>query len=529
MTLYRSLMTGAAAIAMVLPAAAIADDLTLAVGSEATSIDPHYHNLTPNNALADHFFDPLVGQDERQRLVPALATEWTPVAETTWEFTLREGVTFHDGSPFTADDVVFTLERAPDVPNSPSSFALYTKSITEVEVVDDHTVRFHTAEPYPLLPTDLSNIFIISRENGEGAATTDYNSGEAAIGTGPYEFVSYTPGESVVMTRNEDYWGEVEPWTNVTIRPITNDAARVAALLAGDVDMIENVPTADIASLADNPDVSLSQGVSNRVIYFHLDSSREVTPHVTAKDGSEITNPFLDLRVRRALSHAIDRDAIVEEVMEGVAIPAGQLLPEGFFGVSPNIDVPAYDPDMAMELLAEAGYGDGFKVTLHGPNDRYINDAQIVQAVAQMLERIGLETEVDTMPRSVFFSRATGGPEHGGSEFSLMLVGWGSGTGEASSPLRSLLHTRDVENGFGPSNRGRFSNAEVDSLIQEALRTVDEAAREKLLQEATELAMDQVGIIPTHFQVNTWGTRTGLTYTPRTDENTLAMGVRAAE
>ncbi|NBC96807.1 MAG: ABC transporter substrate-binding protein [Deinococcus-Thermus bacterium] len=519
----KALTMGAAAVALLAGQSAWAEDLTIALSSEPTAMDPHYHNLGPNNQIAYHIFDRLINQGPNQELNPGLATSWEPVEDTVWEFTLREGVTFHDGSPFTADDVAFTIERAPNVPDSPSSFATYTAQITEVEVVDDYTVRIHTADPYPLMPNDLSTIAVISREAGEGASTADYNDGTAAVGTGPFKFVDYVPGDRIVMEPNEDYWGEVPEWDQVTFRPITSGPARVAALLAGDVDVVEGVPTSDISQLEENPDVDLSQGVSNRVIYLHIDSDREVTPMVTAKDGSEIDNPFTDVNARRAISMAIDREAIVEEVMEGVAIPAGQLLPEGFFGVSPDIDVPEYDPEGAQALLAEAGYPDGFALTIHGPNDRYINDAAVVQAIAQMLSRIGIDTTVDTMPRSVYFGRASA------LEFSLMLVGWGSGTGEASSPLKSLIGTHDPEKGWGASNRGRFSNEEVDSLLEEALRTVDDETREALLIEATEIAMDQVAIIPTHFQVNTWGTRAGLQYQPRTDEYTLAIGVSIGE
>ncbi len=503
---------------------AMAEDLTIALASEATSIDPHFHNLGPNHQVSRHMFDRLINQGPNQELNPGLAVSWAVTDDpTVWEFKLRQGVTFHDGSPFTADDVAFTIERAPNVPNSPSSMGTYTKQITEVIVVDDHTIRFKTAAPYPLMPNDLSTIAIISREVGEGAATEDYNSGAAAIGTGPYKFVSYTPGDRIELTRNDDYWGDKPHWENVSLQAISSGPARVAALLAGDVDMIEGVPTADIPGLRENDSVSLSQGVSNRVIYLHIDSDREVTPMVTAKDGGEIPNPFRDVRVRRAISMAINRQAIVDRVMDGVAIPAGQLLPEGFFGVSDKLDVVAYDPEGAKALLAEAGYGDGFKLTIHGPNDRYINDAQIVQAVAQMLSRIGIETEVDTMPRSTYFGRASA------LEFSLMLVGWGSGTGEASSPLKALLMTNDKDRGYGSANRGRYSSIELDSLVIEALATVNDAKRQELLAQATEIAMEEVGLIPLHFQVNTWGTRPGIRYDARTDEYTMAMGVVPVE
>jgi len=229
--------------------------------------------------------------------------------------------------------------------------------------------------------------------------------------------------------------------------------------------------------------------------------------------------------VRKAISKAINRPAIVEKVMEGVAIPAGQLLPEGFFGVSVKLEPEKYDPEGAKKLLADAGYPNGFGLTLHGPNDRYINDAKICQAIGQMLTRVGIDTKVETMPKSVYFAKASRGGPGKSPAFSFILVGWGAGTGEASSPLKSLLHTYDKARGFGASNRGRYSNPEMDKLVEQALATVDDAKREKLLQQATEIAIEDLGIIPLHYQVNTWATRKGLAYTPRTDEYTLAMNV----
>lgn len=515
--MWKSVSVATVAMGLALSGSAYAEDIVIAVGSEVTAMDPHYHNTGNNNQIVGVIYDRLLHQDSSQQLGPGLAVEWGPIADDVWEFKLREGVTFHDGSAFTAEDVVFSYERVPNVPNSPSSFSIYTDGIAEIIVVDDYTMQFRTNGPYPLLPIDLSTIQIVSSEMAD-ATTEDYNSGAASIGTGPYRFVSYTPGESIVLEANPDYWGGAPEFDTVTYRPISSDAARVAALLAGDVDLIANVPTSDIATLEDNPDIVLSQGVSNRVIYLHVDSRRVYSPYVSDNDGNEIFNPFQDVNVRRAISMAIDRDTIVEEVMEGIAIPAGQVLPEGFFGVSENIDVPEYDPDGARELLAEAGYPDGFRLTIHGPNDRYINDEQIAQAIAQMLTRVGITTEVETMPRSVYFGRATG--DENGSEFSLMLVGWGSGTGEASSPLRALLHTRDDETGLGRTNRGRYSSAPFDATLQLALNTVDDDMRQALLARATEIAMREVGLIPTHFQVNTWGSRVGLRYTPRTDEYT---------
>lgn len=503
---------------------AISEELVIGLASEPTAIDPHFHNLGPNNAMSRHIFDRLILQNELQQLEPGLAVSWTPINDLTWEFKLREGVKFHDGSDFTADDVVCTWERAPNVPNSPSSFATYTKGKT-VEKIDDYTVHFKSEAPYPLMANDVSTVTIVSDEGGCQGTTAEYNDGTIAMGTGPFKFVSYKPGDSIVVERNEDYWGEKPVWSKVTFKPIKSGPSRVAALLAGDVDVIASVPTTDVSTLEKNEDVSLSQGVSNRVIYLHLDHDRADSPFVKANGGGPIENPLQKLEVRKAISMAINRDAIVERVMEGIAIPAGQLLPEGFFGVSDNLTPVAYDPSGAKEMLASAGYPEGFELTIHGPNDRYINDAKVAEAIGQMLTRIGIKTTVETMPRSVYFGRASGGGPNKTPEFSFILVGWGAGSGEASSPLKSLIATHTPEKGWGSSNRGRYSNPEFDALLTTALSTVDDAKRQDLLAEATEMAIEDVAIIPTHYQVSTWGTKKGLKYVARTDEYTLAIGV----
>jgi peptide/nickel transport system substrate-binding protein len=528
MRVPRLFVSSMVAATLVLPFAAAAKELRVGLGLEPTSIDPHYFNLGPNNAMARAIFDPLVLTDEKQRLVPGLAVSWKPIDATTWEFKLRQGVKFHDGTPFTADDVLFTFERAPNVPNSPSSFAVYTKG-KQVTKVNDYTIRIKTAKPYPLMPNDLSTFVIVSQKNGQGATTEDYNSGKAAIGTGPFKFVEWVPGDRLILMRNDNYWGEKAPWDKVVIKPIKSGPTRVAALLTGDVDLIDDVPTTVIARLKRDPKVTLSTGISDRLIFLQMDLFREHSPFIKAKDGGTIKNPFMDLRVRKAISIAIDRNAIVERVMEQQAIPAGQLLPAGFFGLSDKLKPDKYDFAGAKKLLTEAGYPNGFKLTLHGPNDRYVNDAKICEAIAQMLTRVGIETSVETMPKSVYFKRAAGGGIDKTPEFSFTLIGWGAATGEASSPLKSLLHTYDKVHGFGTANFGRYSNAELDKLIEQALATIDDGRRAELLAKATDVAINDLGLIPLHYQVNTWATRKGLKYIPRTDGGTRYTGVVATK
>jgi peptide/nickel transport system substrate-binding protein len=496
-----------------------AQQITIGLGGDVTSIDPHYHNLTPNNNIADHIFGTLIHKDEKQRPRPGLAESWRPIDDLTWEFKLRKGVKFHDGSDLTAEDVAFSIDRTGKVPASPAPFTIYTKQVTEAIVVDPLTIRLKSAAPYPNMAIDISTVQIVSKKAASGAATDDFNSGKAAIGAGPYKLVRYVRGDRIELQRNDAYWGPKPHWERVTFRLLTNDPARVAALLAGDVQAIENIPTADMARLAKNANFSVFRTVSNRVIYLHMDSNRDKSPFVTDKAGKPLErNPLKDARVRRAMSKAINRQAIVDRVMEGLAIPAGQLLPDGMFGVSPKVKPDALDVEGAKKLLAEAGYPDGFGLTIHTPNNRYVNDEQIAQAVAQMLTRAGIQTKVEAMPANIFFSRGSK------LDFSFMLVGWGADTGEVSSPLKSLLATFSKERGMGAANRGRYSNPKMDKLLEQALATVDDAKREVLLQQAVEVAMEDVGVIPTHFQLNTWAARRGIGYTPRTDERTLAHG-----
>ena len=498
-----------------------AADLSIALGGDVTSIDPHFHNLTPNNNVGKHVFETLVAMDARGRLIPALAESWRAVDDLTWEFRLRKGVKFHDGSDFAAADVAFSLDRVPKVPNSPSPFTTYTKQITETIIVDAHTIRLKTATPYPLMPNDMNTVMIVSSRAAKGASTEDFNSGKAAIGTGPFRFVRWQRGDRIELARHDGYWGAKSPWTRVVFRVITADPTRVASLLANEVRAIENVPTADLAKVAKHSDLSVYRIVSHRVMYLHMDSSRDKAPFVTDKAGRPLErNPLKDVRVRRAMSKAINRQALVERVMEGAARATGQLMPEGMFGYNPALMPEPFDPEGARKLLAEAGYPDGFGLTIHAPNNRYVNDEQVAQAIAQMLSRVGIATKVDTMPASVYFTRASK------LEFSLMLVGWGSASGEASSPLRALLATHNADKGLGQANRGRYSNPKLDALLDQALRTVDDARREKLLQQATESGMSDVGIITLYHQENVWATRRGIVYTPRADEHTFAHEFR---
>jgi peptide/nickel transport system substrate-binding protein len=531
MTITRRAALGGFATLPLLPesrtASAQAAELRIGLAFEPSSVDPHFHNTTPNKSIARNIFEPLLFQDEQQRIIPGLATAWRAIEPTSWRFELRRDVTFHDGSPFTADDVLFTLERAANVPNSPSGFGSFIRG-KRAEKIDDHTLVIRTSEPQPQLPIDLSTFGIVSARHGRGATTQDYNQGRAAIGTGPYKFVEFVSGDRLVLERYERHWAGAPHWPRVIMRPIRSDPARVAALLSGNADLIEFVPSADVARLRADRRFRLASGPSNRLMYVHMDQFRDETPFITGKDGAAMRNPLRDLRVRRALSLAINRQAIVERVMEGEGEPAGQFMPSIFFGTSRTLAPPAFDLAAARRLLAEAGHPNGFKMTVHGPINRYTNDTKILEALAQMWTRAGIETSVETLPPAVFFARGSNGGPGGTPAFSVLLAGWGAASGEASDGMRALVATFDQASGRGASNRGRYSNPAFDRALDEALATLDDEARARKLAQAGEIAINDVGIIPVIYFNNTWAMRSELAMTARTDEYTLAATVRPA-
>jgi peptide/nickel transport system substrate-binding protein len=504
-------------------AAAIEHELRLGLLAEPTTLDPHFHNLTPNDSALSHIYERLIHVDDKSALVPGLAESWTSVNDLTWTFKLRTGVTWHDGRAFTADDVVFSFERAASVPNSPSGFASAIKGKT-VRKIDDLSVEITTPAADPLLLHQVTRIMIVPRSTARAVKTEDFNSTKAAIGTGPFRVAEYTPGKHLILGRNDAYWGEKSKWERIVLQPIPDGQQRVAALAAGEVDLIEDVPTGDIARLKGEQTIEVVQAVTQRVIYLHLDQFRDTTPHITTRDGAAIPNPLLDKRVRTALSKAINRDAIVSRVMGGAAIPASQFLADGFSGTAALLRPMAYDPEGAKKLLIDAGLPQGFKLTLHGTIGRYTNDVRVAEAIAQMFQRVGIETALVSLPASEFFARASSG-DKGRPEFSIILAGRSTDTGEVSDSLNALVQTTNAATGAGAANRGRFSNTDVDTLIEAARATMDAKARAALLAQASVLAIAEGAIIPIYHPVRTWAMRKGLTYKARADEYTLATGV----
>ena len=391
----------AAILLAVAPAAAA--DLRMALSSAPSAMDPQFHNLGANLNVSQNMFDTLVRMDADMRLQPALAASWKLLDDHTWEFHLRPGVTFHDGAKLTADDVVFSLDRPATLVRSPAGFGMYTRAITGKTAVDAQTLRLTTNGAYPLLLSDLSTIYILERKAAEGVATEDFATGKGMIGTGPYRFVSFLRDDRVELARYDGGWDRKPDWDRVTVRFITNNASRLASLLSGDVDAIEGVPTTDLDTVRKNPKLVFAQKVSGRLVYFYVDGGRPDTPQVAGRNGEKLAkNPLADERVRRALSMAINREAIAKQVMNGLGYPTGNLVPDTLFGNDPTLPVPPYDPEGAKKLLTDAGWPDGFALTINGPNDRLVADAQIVQAVGQMLSRIGIAAKVETYPMASY-------------------------------------------------------------------------------------------------------------------------------
>ncbi|MBS0219806.1 MAG: ABC transporter substrate-binding protein [Proteobacteria bacterium] len=514
----------AAALVAIAALPAFAQNLTIGLRRETTSLDPQYQNAAANNQIALHLFDALVARDDKLLPIPALALSWKPISDTVWEFKLRPDVKFQDGSPFTADDVVFTYERTAKVPNSPSPFTMLTRQIARLEVLDPLTLRITTVAPAPLLPLDLASLPILSHTAAaggapEGKTTAELDRGVGLVGTGPFRFGSWKRGGELVLERNDTYWGPKPAWATVTFKPLPDRAARVAALAAGDVDLIEDPPVGDLPKLRKDQKIALAQRPSNRLIYIALDQFAEPSPGIPDTNGK---NPLKDKRVRQALSEAIDRKAIVDKVMDGAAEPAGDFLPWPAPGTRKDTRPDRYDPAGARRLLAEAGYPKGFSITLGTPNGRYAKDQQIAQAVADDWSRVGVKTGVEASEPPAFFKNRDE------FRYSAYLAGWTAETGEMSNPLRALAATPSREKGMGGNNRGRYSNPAMDAKLDEALRTVDGKKREALLQEASKLVLTDHGVLPLQFEMALWAMRKGLTYAARADQMTLAQFVKPA-
>src|SRR5262245_40602735 len=473
---------GAAALALVV-AGADARALKWARTGDALTLDPHSQNEGATHNLLHQLYEPLILRDYSGKIHPTLAVSWRVTDDpTVWEFKLRQGVTFHNGNPFNADDVVFSLDRARQ-PTADMKGLL--TSIEKVSRVDDYTVHVKTKGPNPLLPAYLTNLYMMDKEWSEAnntvtaqdyKAKVDNYSVRNANGTGPYKLVSREQDVKTVLKLNEAYWGKGEVplgITDITYTVIKSDATRVAALLSGEVDLVQDVPPQDIDRLAKTPNLKVNFGPENRTIFFGMDVA---SPELKTSDVKG-KNPFADKRVRQAINMAIDREAIKRAVMRGQSVPAGIIAPPFVNGYSKALDtLPKVDIAKASELLKEAGYPDGFQVTLHCPNDRYINDEGICQAAVAMLAKIGIKVNLVAQPKGPHFTLIQKNPP----ETDFFLLGWGVPTYDSHYIFSFLYHGRSGSEGSW--NATRYSNPAIEAEIRSLTSEVDTAKRNATIE-----------------------------------------------
>ncbi|MCE8021878.1 ABC transporter substrate-binding protein [Halomonas sp. MCCC 1A11036] len=503
--LPKKTLLATAVIGAMLATAAHAETLRWTRSADGLTLDPHSQNEGPTHALNHQIFDTLLYQDMDVEYQPGLATEWYVSEDdpTVWVFELREGVTFHEGQAFTAEDVVFSINRAR---HEDSDMRGLLTSIAEVRAVDEFTVEIVTHEPNPLLPNNLTNLFIMSHEWAAEHGVEDpqnFTAGEEtyavrnANGTGPFRVVSREPDVRTVMERNDDYWGiDHYPMeiSRLIYTPIESASTRVAALLSGEVDLLQETPVQDIERLASAEGLKNEQGAENRSIFLGM----RLAGDLVQADLDD--NPFADVRVREAMNLAIDATTIQQAVMRGNSEPAGMIAPPFVNGYSEALDevLPA-DLDRAQALMEEAGYGDGFRVTLNCPNDRYVNDEQICQAVVSMLARIGITVDLVAQTRSVFFA------ELPRDEYDFFLLGWGVPTMDSEYVFNYLYHTKEGD--LGTWNFTGYSNERVDELTVAMASEVDIDARNEMISEAWQIVHDDIVYIPIHNQMLTWSMR----------------------
>ena len=500
--------------------AAHATTLTIGFADPISSADPQLNNHAGDRSLALHFWDSIINSRDGGKLEPALAKSWKALDDTTWQFDLRDDVKWQDGTPFTADDIVYSFQRAKNVPGSLASYTGALRTVESTTAKGPHTVVIKTKAPNPMLPLDIASIYIVSKHVGEKSSTEDYNAGRAMVGTGPYKFVSYVPGDRTLFEVSPSYYGPKPLWDKVVYRFINNGAARTAALLSGDVDVIDKVAVTDVEKLRKTPSVSVYTYPGLRVMLLQPSLRPGPNEYITDNDGKPLgKNPLQDVRVRQALSIAINRKAIADRVLQGTVTVANQWMPKGSFGFNPDIPAIPYNVEQAKKLLADAGYPQGFGITIHVPGDRYPQAPETMQAVAQFWTRAGVRTKVEVVPWTVYSAKARK------NDYAVSVIAWGNGTGEAGYGLLQTLATNDAARGRGANNWGRYSNESVDKALDAATVEFDAKRREAIFRHAAKLVTDDVGNIPLYHYQNIWAAKKGLKVTPLLSDRTTAMQV----
>jgi peptide/nickel transport system substrate-binding protein len=478
-------------------AAWAATTLVAAVDTPPRMMNPHGDDSDAGLSYMANFFDGLLQRKGSEgTLAPALAVRWEHPDALSWKFYLRKGVTFHNGNPFTAADVKFSFERLsnPEV----SEFLNTGKQIETIEIVDDYTVIIRTTDPIPWFANNMHQIFIMDKESTEARDPGDVM--VKPIGTGAYKLEEWIKGSYVRMAANAAYWDGKPPIDAVEVRPINEASTRFAALVSGQAEIVTGVPVELYDRVLNNPKLDVISRPARRSIFLAL--------------GNASGSPLADIRVRKAIYMAINEDEIIEKIMRGHASPAAQIPDPPTIGYHPDLDRLPYDPAMAKKLLAEAGYPDGFKVTLTGPNDRYVQDEKICEAVAKYLAKVGIDVNLDVKPKSIFF------PEVAEGTLEFYLIGWFDGTFDMGRTYFKIAHTRNKDKGYGGLNGANYSNAELDTLLESTANMLDRETRKKALQKLNFMAMKELIVwIPLHYQEDLYAIQKGrgITFKPRPD------------
>ena len=480
---------------------ASAQTVRIANQGDALSMDPHSLNETLQLSVTGNVYEPLVGRNKDLSLTPMLATSWKQTSPTVWRFELRKGVQFHDGTPFSADDVVFSLARTQV---EGSDMKSYTNDFKEVRKIDSHTVEIETKTPFPILPDVLSLVYIMSKkwcETNQATVPVDRRKGVEntasfkANGTGPFRVRERQPNVRTVFTRNGSYWGKIEGnVTEVVFTPIGNDATRVAALLSGEVDVMEPVPVQDIDRVNSSANTRAITGPELRTIFLGMDQKRDELLYSNVKGK----NPFKDKRVRQAFYQAIDIEGIKKTVMRGASNPSAQLVGPGINGFQPEMKRLPYDVEAAKKLMAEAGYPNGFEVSMNCPNDRYVNDGRICQTVAANLSRINVKINLQAETKGTYFPKVLR------RDTSFYMLGWTPATYDAHNAMNAIMRCVD-DKGAGQFNLGAYCNPKVDELTLKVQAETDKDKRNAYIKEAFDLHAADVGHIPLHQQALAWG------------------------
>ncbi len=530
MSVGRRLRAGVAAAAVIIGIAGIgglaeAKTFKWANAGDVSSMDPYARNETFLLAFLSNIYEPLIRRDKDLKLEAALATKWGTTSATTWFFDLRSGVKFHDGSPFTADDVTFSLERAS---TGGSNLKGNFVSVKAIRKVSDTRVEIDTQYPDPLLADKLAGIGIMSKawaEKNNAVAAAEMTKNEEnfatrnAMGTGPFVLKERKAGERTVLVKFDGWWDKAQHnLTEVIFTPVANPATRVAALKAGDIDMMYEVPPQDTDQLKRDANVAVLEGPETRVVYFGFDQERDELLHSSVKGK----NPFKDRKVREAIYRSIDVEAIKRTVMRGQSFPTALMVAPGINGYVKELDKrPALlKPEDAKKLLAEAGYPDGFQVRMDCPNDRYVNDEKICQASVAMLARIGVKVDLLAQTRTKYFAEILRDKDYKPGNTSFYMLGWSPATTyDVHNVFEQLIQTPSATTKKGLFNASGYSNKALDALADKMEQETDKAKRDQMIVEATKLYTEDYAYIPLHQQALVWATRKNVTLVQPADNS----------